>query len=85
MPRKWPSLEHREVKEILRNIGFTYAHSSGGHDFYKGIHKGKSCTVTVDGHVAPFNTSLIKFMANQANCTREEFYGACERTAKKIQ
>lgn len=85
MPRGWPPLELREIKAILNALGLSYAHSKGGHDFYKGTRNEKPCTVTVDPKCAPFSATLLKYMCDQARCTREEFYGATDKTAKKIR
>ena len=85
MPRGWPPLELREVIAILSALEIRYASSSGGHDFYKGVRKGQAVSVTVAAHSAPFGSDLIKFMADQARCDRNEFYGATKKTAKKIR
>lgn len=85
MPRGWPPLELRELLGILNALGLTLSHSKGGHDFYKGTRNGQRCTVTVSSHSAPFGPDLVKFMANQARCSRTEFYGATDKTAKKIR
>ena len=54
MPRGWPPLELREVKTILTALGLQYSHSSGGHDFWKGVRNGVPRKVTVD----PKDTAL---------------------------
>ena len=84
MPRRWPPLQLREILAILNALGFTYKKSAGGHDFYIGQRGGRACKVTVDPKCAPFNQDLLKSMCASAGCTREEWYGATERTAKKI-
>jgi hypothetical protein len=83
--RGWPPLELRELLDILAALGLSYSHSRGGHDYYKGVRNGEACTVTVASHSAPFGIDLIKFMCDQARSNRKEFYGATERTAKKIR
>lgn len=85
MPRGWPPLEVREVTAILTALGFSYSHSKGGHDFYKGTMNGTACTVTVDAKCGPFGVYLLKMMCAQAGCTRAQFYGATEASAKKIR
>lgn len=85
MPRGWPPLELREVLGILTELGFTYHHSKGGHDFYKATRNGEEHTVTVDPKCAPFGVDLLKFMCDQAGSNRKEFYGATKATAKKIK
>jgi predicted RNA binding protein YcfA (HicA-like mRNA interferase family) len=85
MPKRWPPLDEREVVNILKALGITYSHSEGGHDFYKGSYKGQARRVTVDPKNAPFSDDLLKWMSGQAGCTREEFYSATPKTAKKIR
>lgn len=84
MPRGWPPLELREVEAILNALGITYSHSEGGHDFYVGVRGGEKRKVTVDPKCAPFDAYLLKSMCSQAGCTRDDFYGATKKTAKKI-
>jgi hypothetical protein len=85
MPRGWPPLELREVVAILKALGLTYNKSTGGHDFYRGIRRGRGCKVTVDPKCAPFSEDLLQSMCRQANCTKQEFYGATPGTAAKIK
>jgi hypothetical protein len=84
MPRGWPPLSLPELKAVLSALGFSYKRSSGGHDFYVGVRNGKNCKVTVDPKCAPFSADLMRSMCRQANCTREEFYGATTGAAAKI-
>ena len=84
MPKRWPPLDLREVVGILKALGLEYTHSSGGHDFYKGVYKGLARRVTVDPKNAPFSDDLLKWMSEQAGCSRDEFYKATPKTAKKI-
>ena len=84
MPRGWPPLELREVKTILTALGLQYSHSSGGHDFWKGVRNGVPRKVTVDPKCAPFSQDLLQSMSKQAGSNRAEFYGATPRTAAKI-
>ena len=84
MPKKYPPLTASEVTAILSALGFSYDHSSGGHDFYKASHSGKSWTVTVDSKCSPFNDFLLKSMISQCGYDRKQFYGATKKTAKKI-
>jgi predicted RNA binding protein YcfA (HicA-like mRNA interferase family) len=73
------------VLAILRALGFSYKNSKGGHDHWKGTVKGKACKVTVSPKYAPFNEYLMQSMCKQANCTKQEFYGATPGTASKIR
>ncbi len=43
------------------------------------------CSVDVDTHYDTFTVETIKYMIGQAHVTREQFYGATKRTAKKIR
>lgn len=85
MPRGWPPLDHRDVLAILAALGFTYSHTRGGHDFYKATRNKQAATVTVSSHIKEFSADLLKYMCDQALSDRKEFYGATERTAKKIR
>ena len=40
--------------------------------------------MTVDVHYKDFDVGRIKDMMQQANLSREEFYGSTKRTARKI-
>jgi len=84
MPKKYPPLTDTEVVAILIALGFAYSHSSGGHDFYKAAHGGKHWTVTVDPHDSPYDAFLLKSMISQSGYSREQFYRATKKTAKKI-
>jgi predicted RNA binding protein YcfA (HicA-like mRNA interferase family) len=85
MPRGWPPLTLRDLIAILGALGFHHSKSSGGHDFYVGMHGGRKCKVTVDQKCAPFSPDLLRSMCKQAGCTREEFYGATPGTAAKVR
>jgi len=85
MPRGWPPLELREVTAILTALGFVYAKSEGGHDFWKGFRGGRGRKVTVDPKEAPFDVFLLQSMCKQAGCTKDEFYGAIPSAAAKIK
>lgn len=84
MPKKYPPLTAAEVVSILGTLGFIYSKSKGGHDFYTAAHSGRNWKVTVDPKASPFNDFLLKSMIKQAGVTREQFYLATQRTAKKI-
>ena len=85
MPKKYPPLTDTEVVAILSKLGFQYSHSEGGHDFYKATHSGKAWKVTVDPKASPFNDFLLKSMIAQSGYSRDQFYGATKKTAKKIR
>ena len=84
--RRFPPLKHREVIEILINLDFVPCRKAGGsHTQYErpddGI-RGRRI-VTVDDY-EEFDETLIKIMISQSGFSREEFYGACKKTSKKI-
>lgn len=84
MPKKYPPLTDTEVVAILKALGFGYSHSEGGHDFYKAAHSGKAWKVTVDPKASPFGDFLLKSMIAQSGYSRDQFYRATKKTAKKI-
>jgi len=84
MPKKHPPLTPAEVVAILLARGFVLHRTRGSHAHYRGIIKGVKCLVTVDMRYKEFDVERIKDMMQQANLTREEFYGSTKRTAKKI-
>ena len=84
MPKKYPPLTPAEVIAILLARGFVLHHTSGSHAHYRGAIKDVKCLVTVGVHYKDFDVERIKDMIQQANLSREEFYGSTKRTAKKI-
>ncbi len=84
MPKKYPPLTPEEVIRILKERSFTYTRTTGSHEHYEGIVRGKRRSVVVDLHYGQFTVKLIKYMIGQSGLTREEFYGSTRRTAKKI-
>ncbi|HID87585.1 MAG TPA: addiction module toxin, HicA family [Anaerolineae bacterium] len=84
MPKKYPPLTPDEVVAILLARGFVLHRTRGSHAHYRGIIKGVKCLVTVDMHYKEFDVGRIKDMMQQANLSREEFYGSTKKTAKKI-
>lgn len=83
--RKYPPLTPAEVESILRALKFEYKRQEGSHRHYE---RQKDDThprsiVTVDMTVKEFDDFLIKSMVRQSNFTREQFYGATKRTAKR--
>ena len=84
MPRKFPPLTPGEVIAILRARGFVLHRTHGSHAHYHGVIKGIKCVVTVDINYREFDPGRIGDMMQQANLTREEFYGSTRRTAQKI-
>jgi predicted RNA binding protein YcfA (HicA-like mRNA interferase family) len=72
-------LECKEVKKILKNLGFKPRPQKGtSHRHWtKNCPKKGFLKVTVDCPKAPFSQDLISSMANQAGVSKKEFYKAC--------
>jgi predicted RNA binding protein YcfA (HicA-like mRNA interferase family) len=85
--RKYPPLSPGEVVSIIKALGFTFKRQDGSHAHYElAAAAGRERKlVTVDMSVSPFNEYLLKSMIRQSGFSREAFYGATEKTAKKIR
>jgi predicted RNA binding protein YcfA (HicA-like mRNA interferase family) len=83
--RKYPPLKPDEVVAILRALGFEFKCKEGSHEQYERLPvRGHPRRIaTVDAHYAEFDDDLMKSMIRQSGHTREEFYGATKRTARK--
>ena len=84
MPRKYPPLKLREILAILRSLGFVEKSSVGSHHKYTRTVKGIQREVTVDYAIDDFDAFLIKSMISQSGFSREDFYCATKKTARKI-
>lgn len=85
--RRYPPLTQSEVVAILVALTFKEDRQEGSHRHYELVASGKRprSIVTVDMSVDSFDKFLIKSMIRQSNHSREDFYGATEKTAKKIR
>lgn len=83
--RYWP-LSCSEVKQILKNLGFSPRPQKGtSHEQWVGHVRGQFRKVTVDCPKAPFTQDLIHFMRHQAGVSKKEFYAALDpKKAKAI-
>ena len=81
MPRKYPSLKPREVRPILKALGFVHDRTEGAHEQWVGP---DGQVVTVDAGYDDFSVDLIKKMIRQSKFDRVAFYRATKKTAKKI-
>jgi len=83
--RKYPPLTPSEVTAILTALGFVRSRQDGSHAHYEHAAAGEypRSVVTVDMAYPEFDDSLIKSMVLQSNRSREIFYGATKRTARK--
>lgn len=79
----WKPLTCKEVKRILKNLGFRYRDTEGSHDNWVPVDpKARFRKVTVDCPKAPFSPILIGFMHNQAGVSKKEFYAALDKKPK---
>ncbi|MFQ5694995.1 MAG: type II toxin-antitoxin system HicA family toxin [Terriglobia bacterium] len=84
--RKYPPLSSSEVIGILEALGFALKRQTGSHAHYErqaGTQKPRA-VVTVDTSIPEYWERIIKSMIRQSTFSREEFYGATKKTAKKI-
>jgi predicted RNA binding protein YcfA (HicA-like mRNA interferase family) len=83
--RKYPPLTPDEVVAILKGLGFIRQRTAGSHEQYECARNERypRSVVTVDTAYPEFDDDLIKSMIRQSNRTREVFYGATKRTARK--
>jgi len=87
MGRRYPPLTPGEVVSILSARGFSLKRQVGSHGHYELTAKpdeDRHRVVTVDMSIPEFDVQLIKSMIRQSGLSREGFYGAIKRTAKKI-
>ena len=75
----YPPLTCKDVKIILKNLGFTpRPRKSTSHEQWVRRDKGRILKVTVDCPKSPFSPDLISSMAKQADVSKKEFYKALE-------
>jgi predicted RNA binding protein YcfA (HicA-like mRNA interferase family) len=73
------------VRAILTRLGFTHVRTDGSHELWEHPEiRARRRAVTVDASMSEFGEDLLKSMIAQSGLTREEFYGATRRTAKRI-
>jgi len=77
MSSKHPPLSCKDVKDGLKQLGFTFRNQKGSHEQWVKIEGGTLYKVTVDCPKEPFTHDLIKSMASQAGVSKEKFYKAC--------
>lgn len=69
-------LSAREVRRILRNLGFTHRSTSGSHEQWVRQQPPPFRKVTLSEHNEPFVDTMVRYMAQQAGVTVREFYEA---------
>lgn len=65
-------LTYREVKGVLKKLGFTLRNQEGSHEQW--VAQNPFRKVTLDKPKAPFHGDLISSMARQAGVTKRRFY-----------
>lgn len=70
-------LTSKEVKTILKNLGFIYRNTEGSHENW--IKENPFRKVTVDPPKSPFGHFLIESMSRQAGVSVKEFYNALNK------
>lgn len=75
MSRKFPPLTCKQVKAILKEMGFEPRPQKGtSHEQWVKDVKDRRFKVTVDCPKAPFSPDLISSMSRQAGVSKKEFY-----------
>jgi predicted RNA binding protein YcfA (HicA-like mRNA interferase family) len=74
------------VVAIVTSLGFKLNRQKGSHAHYERAADQTlpRSIVTVDMAISSFGEDLMKSMIRQSNHTREAFYGATEKTKKKL-
>lgn len=80
MSGHYPPITCKELKAILKHLGFSLESTSGSHEQWTKVAGGRKHKVTVDCPKSPFTQTLIKSMAGQAGVTKQDFY----RILKKL-
>ena len=78
MSRWKKRLTAKEVRRIVKALGFRHQSDEGGHEHWIRDHPHPFRKVTISAHVAPFGHDLIRYMANQAGVSVREFYEALD-------
>jgi predicted RNA binding protein YcfA (HicA-like mRNA interferase family) len=82
LPKKYPTLKPNEIIQCLKALGFVYTKSQGDHDYYE---KGERIVQVDMGEKGGFATPGMQIIINNTGYSREQFYGATKKTAKKIR
>lgn len=76
MSRVKRPLTAREVRSILKTLGFVHRSTTGGHEQWTRDDPKPFRKVTLAAHNEPFVDTIVRFMATQAGVTVKEFYAA---------
>ncbi len=79
MSGQHPPITCRELKAILKALGFSLETTVGSHEQWTKVEGGRKYKVTVDCPKSPFTQTLIKSMAAQAGVTKKDFYKILSR------
>lgn len=79
MGRKYRPLTCREVKRILKALGFEFHRQNGSHEHWKAIVGGEMRLVTVDCPKQPFLDDLLKSMVRQSGYSINAWYEQLKR------
>jgi len=69
-------LSAREVRLILRNLGFECRNTEGGHEQWVRAEPTPFRKVTLAAHNQPFADRIVDYMARQAGVSVRAFYAA---------
>jgi predicted RNA binding protein YcfA (HicA-like mRNA interferase family) len=83
--RRHPPLTPSEVVAILKNLKFAFKRQEGDHAQWErpADEKRLRAVVTVNMGEKEFDDYIMQSMIRQSKHSREEFYGATKRTARK--
>jgi predicted RNA binding protein YcfA (HicA-like mRNA interferase family) len=83
--RRYPPLTPSEVAAILKALRFNVVRQAGSHAQYECPRNDQypRSIVTVDTAYREFDDQMMQNMIRQSNRSREAFYGATKRTARK--
>ena len=79
MGRKYPPLTCKEVKRILKALGFEFHRQKGSHEHWKAVVDGRLRLVTVDCPKEPFVPPLLNSMVRQSGSSIEDWYRQLNR------
>ena len=72
-------LTAREVRQIAKNLGFSYRSTAGGHEQWTREWPVPFRKLTISAHNEPFANMIVRYLANQAGVTVREFYDALDK------
>lgn len=69
-------LTARDVRRILKALGFEHRSTEGGHEQWVRRDPPPFRKVTLSAHLEPFAGTLVRYMAQQAGVSLRDFYAA---------